>query len=160
MGIVKFIELGVWPIKLCLYCFNTSGSPHLNLPRVMSEMNSPTSSKIPSTNPWICTASRSFPVLSAGTTGMCRAEGMHRDVPLLRLELLVFSWRRSANFANPTRAETCPEIRSSCLPKPSRQSGHFGSICRLALIDGGGVLRAFSLGTGLLIASASARQQH
>lgn len=108
MGIVKFIELGVWPIKLCLYCFNTSGSPHLNLPRVMSEMNSPTSSKIPSTNPWICTASRSFPVLSAGTTGMCRAEGMHRDVPLLRLELLVFLLAQKCKLCQPYTSRNVP----------------------------------------------------
>lgn len=39
MGIVKFIELGDWPIKLCLYCFSTSGNLHSNLPRVMTEMN-------------------------------------------------------------------------------------------------------------------------
>lgn len=129
MGIVKFIELGVWPIKLCLYCFNTSGSLHLNLPRVMSEMNTPTSSKIPSTDPWICMESRSFPVLSAGMVMLwndrdVQGRRMHRDVSrpahCSGWSCWFFPWCRRANFGSPTRAETCPEMRSSCLPKRSR----------------------------------------
>lgn len=47
MGIVKFIELGDWPIKLCLYCFSTSGNLHSNLPRVTTEMNTPVPVKYP-----------------------------------------------------------------------------------------------------------------
>lgn len=128
MGIVKFIELGVWPIELCLYGFNTSGSLHLNLPRVMSEMNTPTSSKIPSTDPWVCTEAKASPCSlqgwwRSGMTGMCGAGGMHRDVPrrahLSGWSCRLFSWLRRVNFANTTRAETCLEIRSSCLPKRS-----------------------------------------
>lgn len=58
MGIVKFIELGVWPIKLCLYCFNTSGNQHSNLPRVMNKMNAPSSSEIPRIDPPMCTKTK------------------------------------------------------------------------------------------------------
>lgn len=85
MGIVKFIELGVWPIKLCLYCFNTSGSLHSDLPRVTIEMNTPTSSKIPSTDPSTCMentpkASLCCPQGCRGT-GEHRAAGTCRDIP-------------------------------------------------------------------------------
>lgn len=58
MGIVKFIELGVWPIKLCLYCFNTPRGLCSNLPQVTTEMNSPSSREVRSTDLSVCTKPR------------------------------------------------------------------------------------------------------
>lgn len=127
MGIVKFIELGVWPIKLCLYCFNTSGSLHSNLPRVMIEMNTPSSSKILSTEPSTCTENRtkSSPYHLRGPrgcwgTGECRAAGLSRDVWLPSPQLWFAGKQTSPHMHEQKRALlSSAEMRASCLLKRS-----------------------------------------
>lgn len=92
------------------------------------------------------------------------AQGGATPSPPLWLELLVVLLVQESKLRQPYASRNVPgdefQLFAEAIPATDSQSGHFGSICRLALIDGGGVLSAFSLGAGLLIASASARQQH
>lgn len=128
MGIVKFIELGVWPLKLCLYCFNTSGSLHSNLPQVMIEMNERSyfqqNTKHGSINAYQ-NQNKCFPMLSTGLQGDwdCRAAGLHWDT-YPRAYNSSLSHRlctcRKTTLSRHTWAETrLAVVRPSCLLKQS-----------------------------------------
>ena len=128
MGIVKFIEPGVWAVKLHLYCFNTSGSLHSDLPWVMSEINTLSSSKMPSTDWPMCTKNRrkASPCHELGLrgcwgTGQCRAVGPCRDVRLPSPRLQFAGKQTSPNMHKQKRAlSSSAEMGSSCLLQRSQ----------------------------------------
>lgn len=73
----------------------------------MSEMNSPTSSKIPSTDPWICMESRSFPLQSAGMVELWK----DRDVQDRGdAQGCATAWAGAAGFSPGAEERTLPTL--------------------------------------------------
>lgn len=162
MGIVKFIELGVWPVKLWLYCFNTSGSLHSNLPQVTIEMNEHSyfqrNTKHGSLNTYQKQNKR-FPMLSTSLRG-------DRDICPRAYNSRLSRWLctcRKTTLARHTWAEThLAAVSPSCLLKRSRLPNAnldmFKASAGLLLSTEQGFLLHFLLEQIWLIASVFAQQ--